>query len=289
MGRSAKRHRLTKSGYEQLDRQILEVLRDDHPQSVRHVFYRLTDPRLPVAIPKTEKGYKQVGRRLVKLRNNGTVPYSWITDSTRMGYHVRTYEDQQDFLSRTLGFYRLNEWKWADTHVEVWCESRSLVGALQGTCERLGVSLYPCGGFSSETLVWDAAQDIKAISKPVVLLYVGDYDPAGVLIDQDVGNKMSKHLPDHDVTLRRVALTPEQIKQYDLPTKPRKETDRRRLDITETVEAEALPAAEMRALVETAVDEYLDPDTRARVRASEDTQRGSIWALRKHLPEGVVW
>ena len=34
----------------------MDVLSVDHPQSVRHVFYRMTDPRLPVPIAKTDQG-----------------------------------------------------------------------------------------------------------------------------------------------------------------------------------------------------------------------------------------
>ena len=41
-----KRDRRTKTRMAQLDEQIIAVLREDHPQSVRHVFYRMTDPRL---------------------------------------------------------------------------------------------------------------------------------------------------------------------------------------------------------------------------------------------------
>ena len=40
-----------------LDDQIRAVLAADNPQSVRHVFYRLTDPTGPVSVPKTERGY----------------------------------------------------------------------------------------------------------------------------------------------------------------------------------------------------------------------------------------
>ena len=39
-----KRKRRTKAEIEQLEQQIYEVLAEDHPQSVRHVFYRMTDP-----------------------------------------------------------------------------------------------------------------------------------------------------------------------------------------------------------------------------------------------------
>ena len=84
-----KRFRRTKAQLKQLDSQILDVLRDDHPQSVRHMFYRMTDPRLPEPVPKTDKGanngYAVVQRRCVELRRAGELPYSWITDMSRRG------------------------------------------------------------------------------------------------------------------------------------------------------------------------------------------------------------
>ncbi len=47
-----KRSRRTKHEIEQLDRQIIDVLEEDNPQSTRHVFYRMTDPRLPSPVSR---------------------------------------------------------------------------------------------------------------------------------------------------------------------------------------------------------------------------------------------
>ena len=57
--------------------------------------------------------------------------------------------------------------------------------------------------------------------------------------------------------LRRIGITPEQIEFYDLPTKPRKTTDRRSLHITGTVEAEAMPALIMRQLLRDEIEVLL--------------------------------
>ena len=278
------RPRRTKVQVEQLELQIVDILEEDHPQSVRHVFYRLTDPRLQEPVEKTESGYRQVVDRLVKMRRGGRIPYGWISDSTRLGYHVPTYRDPRDFLESTLGDYRLDEWEHAETHVEVWCESRSLAGVIQQTCEALGVSLFPCGGFSSDTFIYEAAMEIRGIGKSAMLLYVGDLDPAGVLIDVDILRKMRLHLPGHDVRLRRLAITEAQVLEFDLPTKPRKATERRRPDLHETVEAEAMPAHVIRRLVRAAVDSYLDPDVRLRVRRSERVQRETLSQLADRMP-----
>ena len=73
-----KRKRRTNAQIEQLDRQIYDVLSVDHPQSVRHVFYRMTDPRLPEPVDKSDKGYELVQRRCVQMRRDGRLKYSWI-------------------------------------------------------------------------------------------------------------------------------------------------------------------------------------------------------------------
>jgi len=82
-----KRLRRTNGELAALDNQIVEVLQECHPQSVRHVYYCMTDTRLAVSVPKTDKGagsgYGVVQRRLSKMRENGRIPFGWIVDFTR--------------------------------------------------------------------------------------------------------------------------------------------------------------------------------------------------------------
>jgi hypothetical protein len=257
-----KRERRTKARVEQLDNQIIEVLRQDHPQSIRHVFYRMTDPRLSEPVEKSDRGYRHVQHRLCELRTAGKVPYGWITDTTRRGYFVNTYRDGGDFLHSIAGLYRADLWNQTGYYVEVWVESRSIAGVIQGDCRELAVSLYPAGGFTSWTLAYEAAENINEEhdGRQVVIFYIGDYDPAGVLIDVSIEEELRKHLnPDVDLHFERIGITPEQIIKYGLPGKPRKESDKRSLHITETVEAEALPAHLMRELVRGRIEELLPP------------------------------
>jgi hypothetical protein len=108
---TVKRARRTKTQVEQLDTQILEVLDADHPQSVRHILYRMTNPRLDESVEKSDRGYRHVQARLVKLRRAGEVPYGWITDSTRRGFHTPTYQDEADFLRSMKALYRADLWR----------------------------------------------------------------------------------------------------------------------------------------------------------------------------------
>src|SRR5262249_17382015 len=78
--RTIKRERRSAARVEQLDRQIIEVLTEDHPQSVRHVFYRMTNLRLEEPVEKSDRGYRHVQYRIVELRRAGILPYGWISD-----------------------------------------------------------------------------------------------------------------------------------------------------------------------------------------------------------------
>lgn len=274
--RTIKRSRRTRDQVAQLDQQIFDVLRDDHPQSVRHIFYRLTDPRLPEPVEKSERGYRHVQNRVAELRRRGGLPFSWVSDATRMGYHVPTYGDEADFLRSVSRQYRADVWRDADVYCEVWCESRSIAGVIRPDCERLAVSLYPAGGFASLTLVWQSAEIIKeyAAGRPAVILYVGDYDPAGVLIDVDIRNKLREHLGGEvDIDFRRIGITPEQIRVFDLPTKPRKAGDRRALHVQATVEAEAMPAHILRGLLTAEIEALLPADAVTAAQIEEKAAR----------------
>lgn len=271
-----KRRRRTRHQVDCLDQQIIDVLTIDHPQSVRHVFYRMTDPRLEEPVEKTELGYQQVQHRVATLRREGRIPYSWITDATRRGYHTETFATEADFVRSLAGSFRADVWRDADSYCEVWCESRSIAGVIEHECRRAAVSLYPAGGFTSMTLAYQAAEYIKAAARgrPAVILYVGDYDPAGVLIDKDIERKLLQHLDGMvDIDFRRLAVTEVQIDRLDLPTKPRKASDRRELHITATVEAEAIPAGYLRALLRAEIEMLLPADA---VEVAQVEERAAV-------------
>ena len=273
------RRRLTRAELEALDAQILAILRNDHPQSVRHVFYRMTNPTLPAHVPKTDRGYRVIMRRCIALRRVGVLPYRWLTDATRRGYHVTTFNGGGDLIARFAVLYRVNLWDLAEHYVEVWTESRSIAGVVHGDCRDLGVSLYPAGGFASLSLAYQAAENIReaAGGRPVRVVYIGDHDPAGVLIDRSIIGELREHLPDVDIAELRIAITEEQART--LPSKPRKAGDRRRPDILETVEAEAMPAGELRALLRETVEGYMPAGVLHAARVAEESERAGLERL----------
>lgn len=278
-----KRLRRTALQLAQLDAQLLEILRADHPQSIRHLFYRLTDPRLPVSVEKSDKGYRDVQRRCTELRRAGVLPYDWISDLSRRGYFVNTFHDAAQFLSKISGQFRVDVWRDAGVTVELWVESRSIASVLMDVCRKYAVDLYPCGGFSSITFVHEAAQHLNhtiPIDGEVVVYYVGDFDPAGVLIDMKLEEELRRHLsPDIYLTFVRLGITPEQISTYALPKKPRKQTDRRAKHVETAVEAEAMPAHILREIVVDAIERHLPPNALVVAKEEERTTQEYLRGL----------
>lgn len=271
-----KRERRTKDRMTTLDAQIMAVLREDHPQSVRHVFYRMTDPRLSEPVEKSDRGYRHVQSRCVKLRRAGLIPYNWIADMSRQGYFTNTYSDAGDFIRQMGGLYRADLWRDAESRCEVWAESRSIASVMLADCKELAVDLYPCGGFTSLSFVHAAAQfhNASADKRPLVIVYVGDYDPAGVLIDVALQRELREHLrSDIELDFRRIGINEEQVELYDLPTKPRKDGDKRSQHVTYSVEAEAMPARDLRGILRLEVESLLPENALDVAKVAEQSER----------------
>jgi hypothetical protein len=287
------RKKLTGDDKEQLRQQIIDVLRQDHPQSIRHVFYRLTDPRLPVPVSKDDNGYRTVQHQLKLMRREGVIPYHWIVDGSRHFHRVTTFENAADFIQRMAGIYRANAWQAADDFVQVWCESRSLAGVLLEECDDLGVSIYPAAGFTSLSFAYEASREIISRckgGKAAHILYVGDYDPAGVLIDQSIRSEILTHIPDSlTLTFERIGINADQIREYDLPTKPRKPGDRRAMEVEATVEAEAMPAAIMRQLLRQAIEQFIPAHALAAAKAAEESERDYLESLATAVTKARAW
>ena len=152
------------------------------------------------------------------------------------------------------------------------------------------MSLYPAGGFTSLSIAYEAAEIINhyaADGRPVMIFYVGDYDPAGVLIDVALERELREHLsPGIDLHFERIAITPDQIDAFDLSTKPRKDTDRRALHVRATVEAEAMPAGILRNLLRTRIEALLPERALAVAQVEEESARNYFDRLAR-LMEGA--
>jgi hypothetical protein len=80
--------------------------------------------------------------------------------------------------------------------------------------------------------------------------------------------------PAADIAFERVAVTPEQITAWGLPTRPTKATDSRARSFGDiSVELDAIEPNRLRGLVEEVIQRHLPPERLRVLKAAEDSER----------------
>lgn len=274
---TVRRSRRTNAELDALDDAIVTAVRQEHPVSLRGVYYRTVSAG---AVDKTELGYRAVGRRLLALRRAGRVPYSSITDGTRWVIRPKSHRGVEAALDDLAASYRRQLWRDQPVEVHVFVEKDAISGVVTPVTARYDVPLGVLRGYCSETFAEQMAQAVADAGKPVVVCQLGDHDPSGVGAWQDFARKVQQFAPGANVEFRRLAVTPEQIDSMGLPTRPTKSSDSRsRGWVGGSVEVDAIPATALRELVEAAILEHVDPHQLALTRTVEAAERQGLRAL----------
>src|SRR6516165_10821345 len=174
-------------------------------------------------IPSMERAEMQRVYRLLKeAREQGLIPWDWIVDETRELERVSTWANPAEYARCVAESYRRDFWDQQPRRVMVVSEKGTVRGVLAPVLDHYAVDFLPVGGFGSATRVHDLSEDNDG--RPLIILYVGDFDPSGMFMSEvDLPNRFSKY-DGHHITLRRIALTPEQV--VGLPSFPA--TDKRK-------------------------------------------------------------
>ncbi len=275
-----RRARRTKAEMAALDDALCEIVEQHQPLGVRQCFYLAVSNGL---VPKvdTYAGYGIVQRRVLAMRRDGRIPYQNIIDESRFVMGRPSYGDLGEYIERAVQMYRRDLWI-GTVRVQVWCEKLSIAGLLLDVADPWTVPVYPARGFAGEPLVWADAQQIdyafRAGLQRTAILYVGDWDPSGALMDADIERRLRRLGADAGLAeFRRIAVTEEQIMDWGLPTRPTKRTGTHAKGfLGRSVEVEAVPPERLRELLEKNITRYIDPRKVEVVRAIEAEERKAL-------------
>ena len=108
----------------------------------------------------------------------------------------------------------------------------------------------------SASLVFKEAQ---SHGKAVIVYHCADYDPSGHAAADAIERTFEEDF-EVAVNFERIAILPEHIEEFNLPTRPTKESDSRARNWRgqECVELDAMPPAELRRIVEEAITSHID-------------------------------
>jgi hypothetical protein len=257
--------------------QLYLIVDDGKPMTVRQVFYQATVRSLA---DKTEKGYRQVQEALKNMRVRGVMPYDWLVDNSRSARQPYTSKGVADALEAAATCYRKNLWADADRHVQIWIEKDALAGVIEPVTDERDVALMVARGFSSLSFLHQAAEKIRAIGRPTFIYHLGDYDPSGVLAGEKIDETLRAMVPSVEITFERLAVLPNQIRAWRLPSRPTKQTDSRAAGFARrSVELDAIDPNALRSLVREAIERHQPPRMLKRLKAAENRERAEIGRL----------
>jgi hypothetical protein len=206
----------------------------DFPLTIRQIYYRLVAANL---IPNKRSAYNQLSSWLVKARENGEVDDTRIEDRARQVLEApNTFSSPEQFVEaakhwfKRLGNSYLRDlWEDQDFSLEVWVEKDALSRVISNVIEPYRVTLCPSRGYSSYTYIKRMAIDerLSEVDKPVIILDFRDHDPSGIQMTEDLQTRFNRYGEDLAILVKRIALTIDQVRQYNLIPNPTKRADTR--------------------------------------------------------------
>jgi len=230
---------------------ILQTVKGYSLLTVRQLFYILVS-RFPKDYPATRTFYKRMNRYLSKIRRVNPEVHKKFIDPTRQ------------FTVPPLPYPR----------IEIWVEKDSIRNFIAKLAAKYRLSIQVLRGFASLSM-YRKALDRARIRGVGLVLYIGDFDPSGLLIE-----KVAEEEMDHKLGIRfvRLALTMKQIKRFKPPSRPVNMKDSRAKEYIEKYgdrcwEVEAIRPRTLYRLIEKGLKENVPPEFLAEAEARERAAR----------------
>lgn len=266
-----------------LVRQAEEVLdryaADGYTLTLRQLYYRLVTQNV---IENTKPSYKKLGDIMTRARDAGLIDWSHLEDRHRNLVLPPSWTSLESIFQACLESYRNDLWMRQETRVFVFVEKDALINVIERACEPLRLPHLACKGYMSASETWSFAQRVLRNAKQgqrTVILHLGDHDPSGVDMTRDLRERLAVYTRSSpDIFVERIALTMEQIEDYDLPPNPAKLEDSRSTGYIEEFgdeswELDALEPDVIVSLIQRAVTYYVNLEAWETALQSEITDR----------------
>jgi len=246
--------------------------------TLRQLYYQLVSQAL---IPNKVAEYAKLSRLLVNGRMAGEVDWDAIEDRLRKPKLPYWVTGVTGAINDTIYQYRLNRMEGQDNYIEVWCEKDALSNVLYRVTEQYHIKLMVNRGYSSCTAMHDAYERLDACSDfRSYILYLGDHDPSGLDMVRDIKERL-EGFGVEDMEVSHIAITREQIDEYNPPPNPAKVTDPRAsayiaLHGDTSWEVDALNPETLHELLVNRIEELIDRDKYEAVLEQEEEDKEKL-------------
>ncbi|WP_431977623.1 hypothetical protein [Micromonospora haikouensis] len=248
-------------------------------------------------IPNSQQSYKRLGAIINKARMAGLLDWNYIVDRTRNLAANSHWDSPGDIMRSAAHSFGIDKWEDQARRVEVWVEKEALAGIVGQVAGRHDVAYFSCRGYVSQSELWRAGRRLGRYldgGQGVTVLHLGDHDPSGIDMTRDIRERLELFIgedqgewtlndpdalkePDGlpNLEVRRIALNIDQIRRYNPPPNPAKETDSRSggykaLYGSQSWELDALDPTTLAALITEHIEGIRDAE---RYQAKIDIER----------------
>lgn len=265
---------------------VAEYEQQGYKLTVRQIYYQFVQNGW---LENVDNNYKWLAALIDDARKAGRIDWDAIEDRTRFirGF-VNPDNDTEEFMRKVIPSYYEDLWMNQPAYCEVWVEKDALVGVVARAANRWRAPYFACRGYPSSTALKDAGERFNNAAmegKETYLFYLGDHDPSG--IDMTRSNEelldLFSEAGDSGTTInvQRIALNMDQVRRYNPPPNPMKETDKRSAGYQaiygdESWELDALRPKVIDDLIDNAIREIIDLDQFEDDKARETRNRDEL-------------
>lgn len=195
--------------------------------TLRQLYYQLVSRD---QIPNEKTEYDKLGDIVSNARLAGLMDWSAIVDRTRGLRGVGHTDSPETAIRNTGNRYHRDKWETQPYRIEVWIEKEALAGIFSRVAVSNDIDYFSCRGYTSQTAMYDAAMRLEGYreaGQTPVILHFGDHDPSGMDMTRDIRERLEMFLDGDGVEVDRLALNMDQVKRYNPPPNPAKESDSR--------------------------------------------------------------
>lgn len=257
--------------------------------NLRMVYYQLVSQNL---IENKISEYDRLGTIIANGRMCGLLDWDMLEDQTRNIKKSSYWLNPASIINTCAKSYQTDLWQYQKYRPEVWVEKDALGPVIGPTCQQRQVPYMVCRGYMSQSEMWDSHKRIQEYlndGKKVLILHMGDHDPSGLDMTRDINDRLLEFLAynycvDHwdcdpydagnlDAArgelsewfeVRRIALTVDQIEEYNPLPQPVKQQDGRwkqyvkETGLNQSWELDALKPTVLRELIDLEIDQILN-------------------------------
>lgn len=245
--------------------------------TLRQLYYQFVAREL---LENKKSSYSRLGIIIKNARMAGLVSWTALEDRTRVLQGAVWCSSPEEAIADAAEKYRIDKWAGSPVRIEVWIEKDALIGVIERVCVKHDVDYFAGKGYVSTSWAWGSGKRFQGYrdgGARVVILHLGDHDPAGVDMSRDNQARLNL-FTGGGVEVKRIALTMDQIEEYKLPPNLTKMSDTRAEKYVAehgdlSCELDSLDPETLQNILEGHILEYRDPDIWKRNVALEEEHR----------------